>query len=79
MTDTMTELWTAEQVCGDCGEGVFPLARFAICTECGHEHTLDTFNLDEGERFEFRLASLGGVHTLHVTSYAADPTDGEEI
>lgn len=67
---TTTEQWTAEQVCGECGEGVFPLARFAICTECGHEHTLDTFNLDDGERFEFRLASLS-THTLHVTAYAS--------
>lgn len=73
---TTTILWTAPQSCGDCGtEAAFVRQSdgAAICRECGHEHPMDTWNLDMGERFEW----VGGDHgewpaVLYVT--AEDPS-----
>jgi hypothetical protein len=64
--NTLQIEWTAEQVCGECGEGVFyrlGAGARAICNNCGHEHPMSILNLDERERFEW----IKG--TLHVVSY----------
>lgn len=59
--NTNTILWSAVQICGECGEGAFYVARnvntgeiyAAMCHECGHEHPMDPWNLGEGEEFGY--------------------------
>jgi hypothetical protein len=69
---TTSILWTAEQVCGECGAGMFfkvgPLA-LAECSVCQHLHPMNAYNLDENERFEW----IGG--TLHVVAYDVTEED----
>lgn len=71
---TMTEiLWTAEQFCSECGEGVFVQWGNRAgneCTVCGHEHPLDPWNLGENERFEWQLSPRRQAMTLHVVAHA---------
>lgn len=74
MSKTRQVEWIAEQVCGECGEGVFAnVAGDALCVECGHMHAMDTTNLDECERFEWLFSTQETAHrhghTLHVVSY----------
>ena len=71
MTITTAREWTAEQVCGECGIGVFVSHKgLALCTECGHEHSMDVWNLGEGERYEWHFTTQArGEQTLHVSSY----------
>lgn len=73
----MRELWSAEQVCGECGEGVFPEAKWpapVLCTVCEHEHEMNTLHLDANERFVWRFSTQATAwafsETLHVVSYA---------
>lgn len=68
---TMTLEWIAEQVCGECGEGVFIRHGALVeCTECQHIHPMDPINLGEGERFEWHHTTQArGDQTLHVASY----------
>lgn len=64
--------WVAEQVCGECGEGVFVrhAGDAARCVVCDHEHPMDSWNLDERERFEWKHTTQArGEVTLHVVSY----------
>lgn len=70
-----TILWTAPQACGECGtDAAFIRDNIgaAICRTCQHEHPMDAYNLDEGERFEW----VGGEHgdwpaVLYVTALDA--------
>lgn len=56
--------WQAKQTCGQCGTGEFHRTNeLLLCTDCGHEHTLDDWNLGYGEEFTL----LDGV--LYVTAY----------
>lgn len=67
--NTVSILWTAEQVCGECGEGAFASTpNGAECTVCQHIHPMDRWNLGMGERFEWHTVRPLGV-TLHVTAY----------
>lgn len=70
---TQTILWTAEQVCGECGEGVFILNHgMALCTACDHEHAVDRSQLGADESYEWRPGTPGQAGTrvtLHVTAY----------
>lgn len=76
-------LWTAEQTCSECGEGVFIKSAAmggAECTVCGHEHTLDAWNLGEGERFEWLRGTrpvwaAEDMLTLHVTAHDTTEED----
>ena len=66
--------WIAEQICGECGTGVFVnKGGNAYCTFCDHEHPMDRWNLDENERFEWKFSTADTAHrfgpTLHVVSY----------
>ena len=64
--------WTAEQVCGECGEGVFVSRKYgAACTVCDHVHAMDLSQLGEGERYEWHTVHPNMGPTLHVTAYAA--------
>lgn len=80
MTTKRPVLWTAEQVCSECGEGVFePTGNIdnpiALCSVCGHEHPLDPWNLGEGERFVWQVPTGSRARwadrgtTLHVIAY----------
>ena len=71
-TDTREMEWTAAQMCGECGTA----AAFdrhvwgeAICRVCSHEHPMDSWNLDDGEVFEWRLDAFSLSVVLHVTRY----------
>lgn len=87
MVTTENILWTAEQVCGECVEGVFILSAngIALCDHCEHEHPMNTWNLDAGERFEWLKVGPSRVHgqtrhdvpyiTLHVTAYETTEED----
>lgn len=67
---TQTILWRAEQVCGECGEGAFfSTPNGAECAVCQHIHTMDRWNLAEGERFEWHTPRGGVGPTLHVVAY----------
>lgn len=70
--------WQAEQVCGDCGEGVFvTIPQYgATCTHCGHVHPMDMSQLGAEERYEWHSVhpNIDGP-TLHVTAYSVT---GEE-
>jgi ribosomal protein S27AE len=67
--------WRAEQVCSDCGQGVF-VAEAGIgftCTECGHVVQASDYlgNLGERERLEWHTVRPDVGPTLHVTAYGS--------
>lgn len=62
--------WQAQQVCGDCGAGVFVQRGpwgLPLCNHCDHEHSMDSSQLGEGEAFEWLPV---WAPTLHVTAYS---------
>jgi hypothetical protein len=74
-------IWSTEQVCSECGEGVFfrmGRADLPTCSVCGHEHPMDTWNLGEGEVFEWKQAHPGTRETLFATSIDINAYDEEE-
>ena len=71
-TNTRPVLWTAVQVCGECGEGHFQTAKDygygPVCEVCEHVHAVDPRNLDADEAYGYD--SHG-----HLTVTAYDTTE----
>lgn len=72
-TDTREMEWSMVQSCGECGtDSAFTRHAWgeAICRECSHEHPMDSWNLDDGEVFEWRTdAEDASTLVLFVTRY----------
>lgn len=75
-TDTRQMEWSQVQSCGECGTDAAFLRHpwgEAICRECSHEHPMDSWNLDDGEVFEWwPFGDSEVAMVLHVTLYVTE-------